>query len=95
MFDHPKYIIVEDNGGPPVAIIFNPMIDHIKMAQPFAKWNEEQKTRNDYSNVVGAGFCSINEEKKTITGYGKSVTLGIKSREEDSDILTKTFIYNY
>ena len=78
MNDEPlKYIIV-NGSGPPLAIVFSPLLSHREVASPF-------------NDVVSAGFCYLlTEGTQNAVAWGESVSLGIKSRiKEDSAILSK------
>ncbi len=68
-----KYLIVDDRGCE-LPIIFNPIIDHAKVAKGFFK-------------VISAGFCRKNASG--YAAWGGSVTLGIQNRLQDAEILNK------
>ena len=65
-----KYVIVKDQFGDEVAILFDEMLDHSRVAH----------------NAIAAGFCTINQVdtntdyEPDVTCYGNSVTLGCGSR---------------
>jgi hypothetical protein len=46
--------------------------------------------------IVSAGFCYIHTgEQPKIVCFGESVSLNLTSKEEDSEIATRHFFYDY
>lgn len=75
MNDHPKYIIVQDEGHDQ-AVVFSPIMSHKQMAGGL--------------KVVAAGFCSF-DGAGNVSVWGESVTLQVKSRLQDYEIIRKQF----
>ena len=73
-----KYIIV-DNRGLEMPIVFNPILEHRRIAENFG--------------VVSAGWC-YRDDQGNFHCHGESVGLKIKSRPEDDPIIEKYLEYN-
>lgn len=78
-----KYIIVTNEYGIEVAVVFSELLSHDTVAKSFDK-------------VISAGFCNPTNEEREIGFntyrvweiWGKSVSLNLHSRLEDERILT-------
>jgi hypothetical protein len=85
-----KYIIIQLSNIQPIAILFNGLISHSQVAEPFK--NKKGIT------IISAGFCSINKTFETIFGTLVSISVfggassldNLSSREEDKQIIEET-----
>lgn len=68
----PKYIIIVNETGMEVPIVFSPLISHEDMVSK--------------KLVKSAGFCELDNQGRW-SAHGWSDTLNLRSRPQDADIL--------
>ena len=87
MFEQMKYIIVKNNMGREVPIIFSDSFAHGDIYQALVSH------RGEKVKLVSAGF--VVHHPKGLDCFGRSVTLGVKAREVDSEIVSTQFGVDY
>ena len=83
MFEQMKYIIVKNNMGREVPVIFSDSFAHGDI------FNALAQHRGPSMKLVSAGF--VVHSPKGLDCFGRSVTLGVKAREVDSEIVSMQF----